>query len=180
MIFSILLSGCSLITDQLSNKKGDPIEKEEEKKTKNETEKLEKEVKIPDKLKGLNVLVGPGPYSADQYDETKVKQEIDKLPKDLSAEEYHNKLLELVGEDYQPYIYFYNNFKTDTTGVDEQPEGMVKSTPGVSEGKEVNVAILFDASGSMAGEVSGERKVDLAKGAVNDFVGQLPEGVNVE
>ncbi|QQK76856.1 VWA domain-containing protein [Salicibibacter cibarius] len=45
--------------------------------------------------------------------------------------------------------------------------------------KEVNVAILVDASGSMNEDVDGEVKMDLAKDAVQSFAGDLPEETNV-
>ncbi|QDI90751.1 VWA domain-containing protein [Salicibibacter halophilus] len=45
--------------------------------------------------------------------------------------------------------------------------------------KDVNVAILVDASGSMNEEVDGGVKMDLAKDAVQSFVGNLPEETNV-
>lgn len=44
--------------------------------------------------------------------------------------------------------------------------------------KENNVVLIFDSSGSMAGRVGDERKIDMAKKAVEDFVTQL-SGTNV-
>jgi len=41
--------------------------------------------------------------------------------------------------------------------------------------KENNVVLIFDASGSMAGKVADERKIDMAKKAVEDFVTQLSD-----
>ncbi|PMB17844.1 hypothetical protein CEN45_21660, partial [Fischerella thermalis CCMEE 5198] len=52
------------------------------------------------------------------------------------------------------------------TGVDFTPE-------------KLNVAILLDASGSMAAEVPGGVKMDLAKEAVQSFASNLPEEANV-
>lgn len=42
-----------------------------------------------------------------------------------------------------------------------------------------NIAILLDASGSMAQKIGGKTKMDLAKEAVNQFVSSMPEGSNV-
>jgi phosphotransferase system IIB component len=39
--------------------------------------------------------------------------------------------------------------------------------------KQNNVVLVFDASGSMAGAIEGERKIDIAKNAVRDFMAQL-------
>lgn len=46
------------------------------------------------------------------------------------------------------------------------------------EPKQNNVVLIFDASGSMAGLSQGERKIDIAKDAVRNFVNQL-EGTDV-
>jgi Ca-activated chloride channel family protein len=43
----------------------------------------------------------------------------------------------------------------------------------------INVQLILDSSGSMQGEVSGERKIDVAKRVLTDFVGTLPETANV-
>ena len=63
--------------------------------------------------------------------------------------------------------------KTDieTPGGVNGPEGELP--------KQVNVEILLDASGSMAGQVSGGVKMDLAKDAIRNFVSKLPEGAQV-
>ncbi|AXF55578.1 VWA domain-containing protein [Salicibibacter kimchii] len=45
--------------------------------------------------------------------------------------------------------------------------------------KDLNVAMLIDASGSMNEEVDGGVKMDLAKDAVQSFTGNLPEETNV-
>jgi Ca-activated chloride channel family protein len=47
------------------------------------------------------------------------------------------------------------------------------------EQKSVNIMILVDSSGSMAGKVDGGVKMDLAKNAVREFSKQMPEGANV-
>ncbi|MEW9034060.1 MAG: VWA domain-containing protein, partial [Planifilum fimeticola] len=45
--------------------------------------------------------------------------------------------------------------------------------------RRLNVEILLDASGSMAGRVSGGVKMDLARKAIRNFVSQLPEDARV-
>ena len=60
----------------------------------------------------------------------------------------------------------------------ELPSG-VKGETGKAGGKQVNVAILLDASGSMNEKVSGGVKMDLAKQAIQQFAADLPEGTNV-
>jgi hypothetical protein len=43
----------------------------------------------------------------------------------------------------------------------------------------VNIAIILDSSGSMEGVVSGQKKIDIAKKSVVDFVSSLPKEINV-
>ncbi|MED2977562.1 VWA domain-containing protein [Bacillus swezeyi] len=45
--------------------------------------------------------------------------------------------------------------------------------------KDVNVAVVLDASGSMAQRVEGDKKFDIAKESVTDFADLLPSDANV-
>lgn len=45
--------------------------------------------------------------------------------------------------------------------------------------EETNVAVLFDASGSMIQKTGGERKIDVAKESVTSFAEVLPEDTNL-
>lgn len=45
--------------------------------------------------------------------------------------------------------------------------------------EETNVAVLFDASGSMIQKTGGERKIDVAKESVTSFAEVLPEVTNL-
>ena len=120
---------------------------------------------------------GPGKYAGDKYDEEKVKAELDKLPDNMTADEAYNHLVALLAEDYKPMLKELDELdptiKTNikTPGGVNAPEGELP--------KQVNVEILLDASGSMAGRVSGGVKMDLAKEAIRNFVSKLPEGAQV-
>jgi Ca-activated chloride channel homolog len=124
-----------------------------------------------------DVLVQPpGKYSGEKYDEDKVKAQLDKLPKDLTKEEYFQSLLALTAEDYQGFKKFFD-------GVDTSYEE-ASAAPGESDakkpaGKQVNVVILFDSSGSMNGKIGSKTKMELAKESIQTFVSSLPEQVNV-
>ncbi|PTM59847.1 VWA domain-containing protein [Desmospora activa] len=118
---------------------------------------------------------GPGKYGGDRYDLAKVKAEIDQFPDDLTAEEYFNRLVFLVAEDYRPIMKTIDEFDTDINFREvEAPKG-----PQEAKLQERNVVILLDASGSMKEKVDGGVKMDLAKRAVTRFASQLPEGTNV-
>jgi Ca-activated chloride channel family protein len=123
-------------------------------------------------------LVGPGKYGDDRYDRAKVEKELDKIPADASPEEIYDKLFALLANDYRPYVKKYDNFKAyiETKTTPMPKEAKLAALP---EGKRMNVVILLDDSGSMAGKVPGGVKLDLAKKAVKEFAAKFPEGANV-
>ena len=117
-----------------------------------------------------------GKYSGDTYDRAMVEKELDQFPKDLNADEAFSRLVHLVGEDYQGFFREFNAFDTSYKVNMKQPGGV--NAPDVKE-HTLNVEILLDASGSMAGLVDGSTKMDLAKGAIKQFVSSMPEGTAV-
>ncbi|MFO7288960.1 D-amino-acid dehydrogenase [Planifilum fulgidum] len=160
LVFS---SGCSLLSGQNVDKADKKSDEEEVKQAATDVEGMLRE--------------GPGKYAGDKYDEEKVKAELDKLPDNLTADEAYNHLVALLAEDYKPIL-------KELDALDPTIKTNIKEPGGVNvpEGelpKQVNVEILLDASGSMAGRVSGGVKMDLAKKAIHDFVSKLPEGAQV-
>jgi Ca-activated chloride channel family protein len=117
---------------------------------------------------------GPGKLAGDKYDEAKLKKELEGLPKGLSAEEAYNRLIYLLAEDYGPVVKEIENFKPAFDVGDLEGSGKASEEKGKKPDR-VNVSILLDASGSMAGKVNGRVKMDLAKEAIRDFVSNLPE-----
>ena len=91
----------------------------------------------------------------DEYDRKQVEKELDKFPKDISPEDAYNRLIYLLAEDYEPLVDEMKNLDKTYTLDRELPSG-VKGETGKAGGKQVNVAILLDASGSMNEKVSGE------------------------
>ena len=121
---------------------------------------------------------GPGKFAGDRYDEPKLKKELEALPGGLSAEEAYNHLIRLLAEDYGPVVKEIENFRPalDVGNL----EGSEKDSAGKQEKPDyVNISILLDASGSMAGRVDGKVKMDLAKEAIREFVSNLPENSRV-
>ena len=120
---------------------------------------------------------GPGKYAGDKYDEEKVKAELDKLPDNMTADEAYYHLVTLLAEDYMPEVKTLDSLDP-TIRTDLETPGGVNAPEGELP-KQVNVEILLDASGSMAGRVNGGVKMDLAKEAIRNFVSKLPEGTQV-
>ncbi|MFS0615365.1 vWA domain-containing protein [Lederbergia ruris] len=124
------------------------------------------------------VQLEPGPYSGDNYDLEAIKKEIDQFPQGETPEDYYYRLVALVAEDYRFFYEAMQDVDTDYEDPSAHPDGEL-GTPPETGSKQLNVQILFDASGSMRAEIGGKSRMALAKEAVNDFVKELPEGVNV-
>ncbi|PGS05804.1 vWA domain-containing protein [Bacillus pseudomycoides] len=99
-------------------------------------------------------------------------------------------------EQVELYVHtMYSLLKQDITPFDkiplqileiggfEEKEKSSTGTKGEQKNKEnsgnYNIEILLDASGSMAGKIGGEMKMDIAKEAIQQFVSGLPENVHV-
>ncbi len=76
--------------------------------------------------------------------------------------------VENYGADYSKCLVDFD-FKEDYCG------GFDPETQALSD---VNVVVILDSSGSMAGEIGQQRKIDIAKKAVSDFLTKMPKGVN--
>lgn len=120
----------------------------------------------------------PGKYGGDRYDKQKVEEALKQFPDDLSADEAYDRLHGLLASDYRSLYKKLDNFDTSLRVTEARPDGP-QTDEGETPDKQLNVAILLDASGSMAGQVSGGVKMDLAKEAIQDFASNLPEGANV-
>ncbi|WP_173915314.1 VWA domain-containing protein [Halobacillus sp. Marseille-Q1614] len=121
---------------------------------------------------------GPGQYPADEYDEEAVHAQIDKWPDGLEPEEYFYGIVSLTAVDYREYQEFLDTVVVEFDEVTATPDG---ESGGGAEAPlpELNVQILLDASGSMAGQIDGEVKMDLAKEAITEFAEDLPENAKV-
>ncbi|RWZ60617.1 VWA domain-containing protein [Halobacillus fulvus] len=123
-----------------------------------------------------------GELSGDAYDKDTLKEQLsDQNFENQSALQIYQTLLSKVNEadQYKEHYEFVQSF---TAGIETE----VSEAPGdmqLEDGQQVsgsaNIAILLDASGSMAQTIGGETKMQLAKKAIDDFVSSMPEGSNV-
>ncbi|MBN6188943.1 VWA domain-containing protein [Aneurinibacillus sp. BA2021] len=117
----------------------------------------------------------PGKYGGDRYDATKIREELDRLPADLSTEEYFQALLGLMAEDYRPHVTTFVNFDATVEVNHAKPTENIR----LPEGKKTHFSILLDASGSMKAKAGSQSKMDAAKESIRQFVSQLPENASV-
>ncbi|WP_258840765.1 VWA domain-containing protein [Mechercharimyces sp. CAU 1602] len=143
----------------------------------NKIEKEQKEFVPAEDAEGM-LREGPGKYAGDRYDQAKLEKELDQFPDNLTAEEAYKRIIPLLAADYGPLVEKIEKFDTSLVNPNDMPseaseKGMKKKAP------KTYVTILLDASGSMAGQVEGGKKMDLAKAAVQRFVASLPEEVEI-
>ncbi|MBA4494237.1 VWA domain-containing protein [Paenactinomyces guangxiensis] len=148
----------------------------------------EKNKEIPPKKKAGTTAEemlrdGPGKYAGDQYDSKKLQSELSKLPNNLTADQAYEALIPLLAEDYMSIVKELDQFNPElellgpVKGSDSDGN---KSGNGTKEKKQkTNIAILVDSSGSMAGKVNGNTKMDEAKTAVKHFASNLSEDTKV-
>ncbi len=117
------------------------------------------------------------PLSGDNYNESEVQELINQFPDNLEPEQYYDQMLSLIGEDYRTYYESLTNYDVSFKGPSGKP-GDIES-PDSTGLTPLNVSILFDASGSMNAQINGNTKMELAKDAVESFVSDLPDNVNI-
>ena len=124
----------------------------------------------------------PGKFAGAKYNEAIVHKTLNEGNyQDKDSFQIYNSLLSLMkeGNKFKPYFNFYNKFNPNIeTKISQIPGGMKLDKNG-EIGLNANIAILLDASGSMAQQVGGKTKMELAKDAVNQFLASMPEGANV-
>lgn len=96
------------------------------------------------------------------------------LAKNAASEAYYQQLLAQYGENYQECLDI-----VQLTQAPQASQPAIEVSPSPSPSKQLNVVVALDASGSMAGTVSGEQKLALAKSAIAQFVSGLPQTAKV-
>lgn len=85
------------------------------------------------------------------------------------CESQYQSLLSLYGQNF-------DDCKVDITKASD----CSKMPDDSAAAKQKNVVIIFDSSGSMAGVVNGKKKIDIAKSAVENFVGTLDSSTKID
>lgn len=112
---------------------------------------------------------GPGEFAGARYNEEKLREEIQDLPDQLSADEAYKELIYLLAEDYKPLLKDLNRFQPQfhTTALQNKRR--------TQKPKHVNLAIVFDSSQMMFGRVNDQWKLNLEKIAIGRFASSYPE-----
>jgi Ca-activated chloride channel homolog len=189
MTMSFLLVGCSDNgnTDEAiqENKKNDSSV--EDTKKSNQESLVDKEIfsNLPDVPQNAVDIIQqmPGVYANKEVLGDEVEKQVIERIKDLpplpekpSEEEY---------DKYFQYVYSLaaNDFP-DPDDLVKKWEFSMYGSPEMENPKfkfkeNYNVEIILDSSGSMNAKVGDKTQMELAKEAINDFVSNLPEDVNI-
>lgn len=106
----------------------------------------------------------------------KVFEQLPKLKEGASEEKmdaYWRKLMYLFHKDYPEPNNMIEELKYSRFGSPEIEDERFQFK------QNLNVEIILDASGSMAGMVNGKSKMEAAKESIESFASSLPEGANV-
>ncbi|MDD0821052.1 VWA domain-containing protein [Bacillus cereus] len=180
--FCVFITACSK-SDTTSSKSNEPksevVEKEISKK------EIEKEdTKTYESLFATNaplmIQEGPGKYAKERAlsseEMNELNQELMKLPKDLSAEQIYVQLLNLQAQSYKEAVSKLEGIIPELAIKEQNNDNVHSIKP---KAKSLNVEILLDASGSMAGKVNGEVKMEAAKKAIYNYLDKIPDNANV-
>lgn len=184
VIVSLLLVSCGSDEQSVSgkDKKKEEAEQSEEQKPKEEeTESPEKDFEVATTIEEI-IEQDPGEYAGNKYNEAVVHRALDeKNFQDKDSFQVYAHLLNLMSESgqYKEYHSFVKNFNPQIETALSDTPGSMKLENGETVNGTANIAILLDASGSMAQKISGTTKMKQAKEAINNFVASMPEASNV-
>ncbi|WP_255293646.1 VWA domain-containing protein [Bacillus wiedmannii] len=128
----------------------------------------------------LMIQEGPGKYAKEialsSEKTNELNKELTSLPKDLSAEQIYVQLLKLQAQSYKEAVSKLEGIIPELAIKGQNNETVHAIKP---KDKSLNVEILLDASGSMAGKVNSESKMEVAKKAIYNYLDKIPDNANV-
>lgn len=175
LVFAFLLVGCSEEKNTRAEEKPAAEKEAAEPKKEKDTELDIPEAAIHNVEK---IVKEKGQYNTQELTEEnqqEILQELEMLPDNLTGEEAYSIAVSLFAADIEEEARKFEELDPTIQIDSSTPEDEIE----IPEQETVNVAILLDASGSMAGEVSGGQKMKLAKQAIQQYASDLPEGSNV-
>ncbi|WP_223635627.1 vWA domain-containing protein [Planococcus sp. 4-30] len=175
---TVILTGCSDNEDDASKVPAAGQEQTAEEETVVEKKVAETETAEAAVHNVEEIVKEKGKYNIQQMTDQQKEElqaELEAAPEGMSGEEAYSFAVSLVAVDIEEAAEKFEAIDPVITMDSSTPEDSIT----LPQEETVNVAILLDASGSMAGQVSGGEKMKLAKEAVQTYAADLPEGSNV-
>lgn len=175
ILFAMVMAGCSEEKNTSAEEKNAA-----EKETAQPEEEAETEKDIPEAAvhNVEEIVKEKGKYNAQELteeDQQAILEELETVPDGLTGEEAYSIAVSLFAADIEEEAAKFEEVDPTIQIDSSTPEDEID----IPDQETVNVAILLDSSGSMAGEVSGGQKMKLAKQAIQKYAADLPEGSNV-
>lgn len=185
ILFLAILAGCS--EDEAAAPEKEEIPEQQEAETTPQADpEEEKEASGPEESQAPEAAIHnveeivkeKGKYvpneMTDQQKE-ELQKEVEAAPEGMTGEEAYLFAVSLLAADIEEAARIIN----ETDPVIKIDSATPEDEIDIPEAETVNVALLLDASGSMAGEVTGGQKMELAKAAIQNYASDLPEGANI-
>ncbi|MCM3571103.1 VWA domain-containing protein [Neobacillus mesonae] len=182
VIFALAACGSNETKEKKTS--AEPVEQTKKKETKDpeKAENQKEDMEIATTIEEI-IKEKSGKYSANGYNKAIVHRDLDKHSfQDKDSFQVYNYLLGLMneGEKYEEFVTFAEEFNPNIeTALTKTPEGKISDEVSSGNIGTSNIAILLDASGSMAAKIGGKTKMELAKQAIEEFVASMPEDSNI-
>lgn len=179
IVFLVILAGCSK-SDEAAVAEEPPAKEEQAPAKEAEKAEMEAESRFPEAAvhNVVEIVKEKGKYVPNDMTEQQkeeLQKELEAAPEGLTGEEAYALAVSLVGADIEEAAAIINEVDPVIQIDSSTPEDEID----IPDQQTVNVAILLDSSGSMAAEVSGGQKMELAKSAIQKYASDLPEGSNI-
>ncbi|HIW91765.1 MAG TPA: VWA domain-containing protein [Candidatus Corynebacterium avicola] len=129
----------------------------------------------------------PGPLDPEDDAEEIIDRLTETFGEDIGEadpDEVFLELLNLAAADYREVQQYIDDVEVEFTDPGSGPDdaGVEDTGESVESGQSggLDLHVLFDSSGSMGDELDGERKIDTAVSAVQDFIGDAAGSDNVQ
>ncbi|WP_028777773.1 hypothetical protein [Shimazuella kribbensis] len=192
-ILIVTTTGCSLVIEKIQQVTGNQVNKVSENKpdkrdNANEEKQIYEQGFVPPTpspvLRNILEDEGKGRYATDPYKADSVKQALQVMPDGLAKDAVYAYLLGLVGQNYKYDLESLSNMLAPNyqakIRVMAHGEPAKPSKPVlVKLPKPSNVAILVDASSTMAMDFKGKSRYEWAKQFTTMYLKHLPKNANV-
>lgn len=175
ILFAMILTGCS--EEQNTSAEETPAAEKAAEQPEEQAE-TEKDIPVAAIHNVEEIVKEKGTYNTQELteaDRQAILKELETVPDGLTGEEAYSIAVSLFAADIEEEARKFEEVDPTIKIDSSTPEDEID----IPEQETVNVAILLDASGSMAGEVSGGQKMKLAKQAIQKYAADLPQGSNV-
>lgn len=184
-------TGCSLVIEKIQQVTGNEVKNVSEEKTDtrdnvNEEKQIYEQEFIPPTPSPIlrNILEdeGKGRYATENYQAKSVAQALQVMPEGLAEDAVYAYLLGLVGQNYKHDLESLSSMLAPNyqakIRVLSQGEPAVPLKSGANPLKPSNIALLIDASSTMANDYKGKSRYEWAKQFTSEYMKQLPVNSN--